>query len=331
MKLSCRTAFLFVLGLTLASATLAQTAGTTAVLSGIATTDGKPLPGVTVTVSSPSLQGTRTSVTGDGGGYTFPALPPGNYTVQFTLEGMQTVTKKVELSLAQPAHVDAEMRMGGVTEAITVTASAPAIMETSQIGANFKADTINQLPVARTIRDTVLLAPGVNPNGVNRQITISGGPSYDNVFLVNGVVVNENLRGQPQSVFIEDAIQETAVMTAGISAEYGRFTGGVVSTLTKSGGNDFSGSFRDTLTNPSWTATPDFEGAPDPVDKTNQVTRPPSADESSAIACGSSGPAVKPRHRCSDRPCSRCFPTSMVSMRSATRENSPARSRRSTT
>ncbi|HEY3053100.1 MAG TPA: hypothetical protein VGK04_06890, partial [Thermoanaerobaculia bacterium] len=109
------------------------------------------------------------------------------------------------------------------------------------------------------------------PNGVNRQITISGGPSYDNVFLVNGVVVNENLRGQPQSVFIEDAIQETAVMTAGISAEYGRFTGGVVSTLTKSGGNDFSGSFRDTLTNPSWTAKPDFEGAPDPVDKTNQV------------------------------------------------------------
>jgi hypothetical protein len=106
---------------------------------------------------------------------------------------------------------------------------------------------------------------------VNNQITISGGPSYDNVFLVNGVVVNENLRGQPHSLFIEDAIQETTVMTAGISAEYGRFTGGVVSTLTKSGGNEFSGSFRDSLSNPSWTATPDYPGATDPVDKLNQV------------------------------------------------------------
>jgi len=111
----------------------------------------------------------------------------------------------------------------------------------------------------------------VNPNGVNRQITINGGPSYDNVFMVNGVVVNENLRGQPHSLFIEDAIQETAVMTAGISAEYGRFTGGVVSTLTKSGGNNFSGSFRDSLNNPSWTKTADYSGATKGVDTTNQV------------------------------------------------------------
>jgi len=75
------------------------------------------------------------------------------------------------------------------------------------------------------------------------------------------VVVNENLRGQPHNLFIEDAIQETTVVTTGISAEYGRFTGGVVSTLTKSGGNEFTGSFRDSMTNPNWTETPDFPGA----------------------------------------------------------------------
>ena len=271
MKHSRRVAFLLVLGFTLAATAYAQTAGTTAVLFGTASTDGKPMPGVTVTISSPALQGSRTAVTGEGGGYTFPAIPPGSYTVQFSLEGMQTVTKKATLSLAQPARVDGDMKLGGVTESITVTASAPAIMETTMVGANFKAETISQLPVARNIRETVLLAPGVNPNGVNRQITISGGPSYDNVFLVNGVVVNENLRGQPHSLFIEDAIQETAVMTAGISAEYGRFTGGVVSTLTKSGGNDFTGSFRDSLSNPSWTKTPDYSGASKPIDKVNQV------------------------------------------------------------
>ena len=72
--------------------------------------------------------------------------------------------------------------------------------------------------------------------------------SYENLFLVNGVTVNENLRGQAHDLYIEDAIQETTIATAGVSAEYGRFSGGVVNVITKSGGNLFSGSFRDTLT-----------------------------------------------------------------------------------
>jgi hypothetical protein len=210
-------------------------------------------------------------VTGDGGGYTLPALPPGAYSVTFELEGMTKITKKVDLSLANGSHVDAALKPAAMTEAITVTASAPAVLETTQIGVNFKQEDIANLPVARNMRQTVLLAPGVNPNGVNNQITINGGPSYDNIFMVNGVVVNENLRGQPHNLFIEDAIQETAVMTAGISAEYGRFTGGVVSTLTKSGGNEYSGSFRDSLTDPSWTSDVDYPGFTSPKSKTNQV------------------------------------------------------------
>src|SRR5262249_4130471 len=191
--------------------------------------------------------------------------------ITFELEGMQKVSQKVNLALAATQHVDATMKPSALTEAITVTASAPAVLETTQVGTNFKQETISTLPVARNIRQTVLLAPGANPNGVNNQITINGGPSYDNVFLVNGVVVNENLRGQPHNLFIEDAIQETAVMTAGISAEYGRFTGGVVSTLTKSGGNEYSGSLRDTLTNPKWTADVNQPGFTSPKSQTNQV------------------------------------------------------------
>ena len=57
---------------------------------------------------------------------------------------------------------------------------------------------------------------------------ISGALSYDNLYLINGVDVNDNLFGSPQNVFIEDAIEETQVMTSGIPAEYGRFSGGVV-------------------------------------------------------------------------------------------------------
>ena len=72
--------------------------------------------------------------------------------------------------------------------------------------------------------------------------------------MVNGVTVNENLRGQAFNIYIEDAIQETTVATDGVSAEYGRFSGGVVNVITKSGGNQFSGSFRDSLYNDNWRA-----------------------------------------------------------------------------
>ncbi len=251
-------------------------AATTAELVGTVTQNGQPLPGVTVTISSPAMQGTRTAVTGAAGGYSFVALPPGDYTVRFEMEGMQKNTQRTTLSLAQTSRVDADLKVTAVAEAITVTATAPAVLETTQVAMNFKGKLIDRLPTGRTLRDMTLLVPGVNANGVNAQVTISGAPSYDNVFLVNGVVVNENLRGQPHNLFIEDAIQEQTVMTAGISAEYGRFTGGVVSTLTKSGGNEFSGSLRDSLTNPAWTKiTPfrDAQGRPQakPQDKINPV------------------------------------------------------------
>jgi len=247
--------------LLIAGSALAQGVGTTSSLSGTVTTDGKALPGVTVTIASPSLQGMRTAVTGEGGGYNFPSIPPGQYTVSFELEGMQRVTKKLQLAVATPSRSDVDMKLSSVKESITVTAAAPAVLETTEMARNFDQKQIAQLPVRRNIRDTVLLAPGVNANGPNNQIMISGAPSYDNLFLVNGVVVNENLRGQPHNLFIEDAIQEQTTLTGGISAEYGRFTGGVVSTLTKSGGNEYHGSLRDSMTNPNWIAENDFEKA----------------------------------------------------------------------
>lgn len=244
---------------------------TTGTLVGTVTTEGTPLPGVTVTISSPALQGTRTAISGEGGGYHFPALPPGAYTVAFELEGFQRLNKRVTVSLTQTSRADADLRIAAVSEAITVTASSPAAVETTEITTNFAVETIRELPSGRDIRDITLLAPGVSEGAVNDQITISGAMSFDNLFLVNGVVVNENLRGQPHELFIEDAIKETTILSGGISAEFGRFTGGVVSTLTKSGGNDFSGSFRDSIANPSWTEKTAYAAQVDPLDELNET------------------------------------------------------------
>lgn len=240
-------------------------------LVGTVTSDGSALPGVTVTAASPALQGTRTVVTGEAGGYYFPALPPGNYTVTFDLSGMQRVAKKVTVAVSQTSRADVGMSVAKVQESITVTAAASPVAESTSVASNFTSAEINALPISRTIDSVTLMAPGVNNGGPNGQIVISGANSYDNLFLVDGVVVNENLRGQPQALYIEDAVQETTVLSGGISAEFGRFTGGVVSSLTKSGGNDFSGTFRDSMTNPSWVHISDYVGQAKPVSNLNSA------------------------------------------------------------
>lgn len=241
---------------------------TTAQLTGTVMHEGAPLPGVTVTVSSPSLQGTRTRATGENGGYIFPQLPPGKYEVTFEMQGMQTVTQNAVLELAQTTKVDATMRLSAVAEAITVTAAAPAVLEAPQIARTFTRAEMDKIPITRTIASMVSLAPGVN-SGIAGN-SISGAASSENVYLINGVAVNENLRGQPHNLFIEDAIQETTVITGGISAEYGRFTGGVINTITKSGGNVFSGSLRDSVDNPKWRRKTPWPDEADHVDELSE-------------------------------------------------------------
>lgn len=245
---------LFVLALLLVAAS--AFAQTTATINGTVTTDGNPLPGVTVTIASPAMQGTRTAVSGAAGGYTFNGVPPGAYTVTFELQGMQTVTKKVTVGVSQVGSADAAMKVASVSEAITVTAAAPSVLETPTVSTNITGKTMETLPIQnRTPVNTAALAPGVNTNtSAAGQLSISGSPGYDNTVMVNGVVITEEVRSQQLPLYIEDAIQETTVLTGAISAEYGRFTGGVVNSITKSGGNEFSGSLRDQISSPRWTS-----------------------------------------------------------------------------
>jgi hypothetical protein len=227
---------------------------TTSTLTGTVTTDGSPLPGATVTISSPNMQGTRTTVSGDAGGYSFTGLPPGQYTVRFELSGLRTITRTVSIGVSQTGRADADLTVEAVSESITVTAAAPSVLETPTVSQNLDAELVDELPIARTVLAAASLAPGVQTSTLsNSQLSISGSPGYDNKILVNGVAITESVRSQALGLFIEDAIQETTIMTAGISAEYGGFTGGVVNSITKSGGNEFSGSVRDSLTNDAWT------------------------------------------------------------------------------
>jgi hypothetical protein len=237
-------------------------AQTTASLTGtVTTTQREPLSGVRVTISSRALQGTRSATTGSAGSYNFAALPPGEYRVVFELSSFATVVRETSLRLAQSSSLDATMYVHGLEDEIVVRGDAPAVLDTAPVSTSLTLAQIERLPLQRNQLATAQFAPGVTANTLsNGQLQISGGPGYDNLVLVNGVVVTEATRGQIRPMYVEDAIQETTLLTGAISAEYGRFSGGVVNTVTKSGGNELSASLRDSLTSPRWSAqTPALE------------------------------------------------------------------------
>ena len=241
-------------GLAVVLAFAAQAQLPTGTVKGTVIQDGKPLPGVTVTAKSDRLQGTRNATTGANGDYVLVNLPPGTYTVTFVLGGFQTEeSKPFPLSADSIIEVNSPMKISTTAET-TVTAKAEGISTGTQASTTYTTDLLEKLPTARTLNAAVVLSPGVTTNGPNNAITIAGAMSFENLFTVNGVAVMDNVRLTANALFIEDAIQETTTITSSVSAEYGRFQGGVVNAITKSGGNQFSGSFRTTLTNDAWSA-----------------------------------------------------------------------------
>ena len=248
---------LLVVPLLFATQVFAQGLPTGTLAGRVTETEGLSLPGVTVSVKSPALQGTRTAVTNVNGDYVIPNLPPGDYVVTFIMSGFQSTTRNIKVSSGQQNPLNAKLSVSAIAAETMVVASSESVSQTAQGAATYSFETMNKLPVARTIAGSVVLSPGVNVNGPNAAIAIGGAASFDNVFTVNGVNIQDNIRGTPtNNLVIEDAIQETTTMTSGVSAEYGRFTGGVINAVTKQGGNTFSGSFRVTLNNDNWNAQP---------------------------------------------------------------------------
>jgi outer membrane receptor protein involved in Fe transport len=220
--------------------------------------DSLPVPGATVSLASQNLQGTRAAVTSTNGDYIFPGLPPGSYTVTVELSGFATIKLARDVGVGQPVQVDVTLRPATLTEVVNVTARTDAFTNTVQASTNIQQELLATLPTARTILSAVNLSPAAHATGPNNAITIGGAMSAENLFMLDGVQIQDNIRGTPFTLFIEDAIQETTVSTSGISAEYGRFSGGVINAITRSGGNEFSGSLRTTFNNDDWRTTSPF-------------------------------------------------------------------------
>ena len=275
------------LAFTAAADAVAQGRQTGAVSGAAVDAQGLSLPGVTITVSSPSLQGTRTAITDINGNYALPQLPPGEYAVAFVLSGFGDVEEIATVPLGGEVGVYAVMAPAGVTETVQVAGVVPAEIRTTETASNMVEDEVNALPMGRTPFGIAAIQPGLNTNTPNGgQLAINGSFAYDNVYLIDGVDTNDNLFGTSNALYVADAIEETQVLTSGIPAEYGRFSGGVVNVITKSGGNTFSGSWRMNLDNPTW-------GGLNPYEVENEVAQEDILNQTHEATFG--GPAVRDR------------------------------------
>jgi outer membrane receptor protein involved in Fe transport len=237
----------FVLSACLLLAAPAVVAQTTGTIEGTVTDqNGGALPGVTVEITSPNLQGQRVATTGNDGRFRFVSVPPGPYKVTANLSGMGTSAKNATVQLDSTATVNLQMSVSA-KEAITVTGEAPLIDTASTTtGTSYTAKIMDKLPLGSNYASIVLSQPGVQTDygetqGRSLAISIYGATSAENLFLIDGVNTTNVIKGFQGSALNGEFIQEVEVKTGGYQAEYGRNTGGVVNVITKSGGNEFHG------------------------------------------------------------------------------------------
>jgi hypothetical protein len=232
-------ALLLVAALIVATGAFAQSS-TSGALSGTVTQGGTPLPGVTVEVRSPNMQGARTEVTDAQGRFSFAQLPVGDYTLTASLSGFNTVTQSaVHVGINRTVTLEVNLSPQA-SETINVVGAAPVVDVTSaQSGANVTAETMRALPLGRNFVAAAQVAPGTAGDAAGT--TVYGSSGAENSYVIDGLNTTGIERGQQGKRLNLDFVQEVEVITGGLPAEYGRMTGGVINAITKSGSNEFHG------------------------------------------------------------------------------------------
>jgi hypothetical protein len=203
---------------------------------------GEALAGVTVVVTSPSLQGAQTTFTDDAGQYKVTNLPPGLYQVNFYYADVTVRRTAIPVSINKttPGFVQMDTSAAG-GEVIVIDAKPPAIDSTSTSnGVTLDQSYSRNLPVGRTFEDSLDAAPG--PSGQDAGPSFSGSTALENQFVIDGVNTTELNKGGVGSSVVNEFIEQIEIVTGGYNAEYGRSTGAVINVATKSGSNQLRGS-----------------------------------------------------------------------------------------
>jgi len=226
----------------------ARAQGTTGSLIGtVKDTQGGVLAGAAVTISSASLiGGPKVTHTGPDGRFAFVKLDPGAYDVRCELEGFKSEEiNGVQVALDRAAEVLPRLEVGRLSESLTVTTDVPVVDATrAGVSVVYPLDYLERAALGsggRTYQSVIGRTPGAD-NG-NGNPHVFGSTDNENAYYIDGIDTTDPVTATFSTNLNFDAIQEISFQTAGYAAEYGRATGGVVNVVTKSGGNQFSGTF----------------------------------------------------------------------------------------
>jgi hypothetical protein len=229
--------------------TMATAQTLTGTIEGTVTDEqGGVLPGVSVTLTG--RQGTQTTVTDERGGYRFVGLNPGVYEVKSELSGFTPLTERnLDLGIGKTLTVPFTMRVGGLTENVEVVANASTIDTTSAATDNsLSQDLLANMPLNLGTFNAAAELLNYTP-GINNGAAFGGDEDYGSALMIDGVDTRDPEGGSAWVFYNYNIIDEVQVGGLGAPAEYGGFTGAVVNTITKSGGNLYSGLFEVRHTN----------------------------------------------------------------------------------
>ncbi len=233
---------------------------TTGIITGrVVDQQGAAVPGASVTALNTLTGFSRTGTSDAEGLYRLAALPVGTYDLTTELQGFSTIDRKgIVVSVGQTITVNFDLALAAVTETVTVTGASPLVESTSSsVGGVVDVTTIENLPLnGRQFANLAATIPGVglgfhsDPTKSTQFSPQIGGGNGRNVnYQIDGGDNNDDTVGGLLQLFPLEAIQEFNFQTARYKAEYGRSNGGVMNIITKSGTNQYRGSWFTLLRN----------------------------------------------------------------------------------
>jgi outer membrane receptor for ferrienterochelin and colicin len=160
------------------------------------------------------------------------------------LQGFQKIeADDVLVLLGRTVEFPASLKVGSVSEVVNVTGEAAKQVDLKSVTIqhNVTQEEFDRMPKARSFTGIALTAPSVNQGTLEGGLQVNGASGAENMFTVDGVATNSLINGSSRQDTVFEYLQEVQVKTGGIDAEYGGALGGVISAVTKSGGNVFHG------------------------------------------------------------------------------------------
>jgi hypothetical protein len=216
---------------------------TTGYISGtVRDQSGAVVPSASITVTNQQTGQKLTTTSDEMGAFQARELKPGRYAVEFQATGFSRgEVRDIVVMVGRTAQVDVKMEVSGIEQIISVTSTPIIDTSTTMVALNIPSEEFDRLPKSRSFRDLAGFQTSVNTGELEAGFQVNGASGAENNYYIDGVSTTSLIDGSARQDAVVEYVQEVQVKTTGLEAEYGGALGGVVSAVTKSGGNEFHG------------------------------------------------------------------------------------------